>query len=491
MLKCLFPKISTHRTEVESMMVIIKTFTTPGGKYVYDRETNSLLSVSDEEYVACKRVEMDIADDNDWHLLKRYTDQGYLQESCLKEIEHPATPYMSMYLENHVAYMTLQIVQSCNLRCSYCFYGGNYIQRSHSHKTMSLETIKSSIDFAMKHSRSVNELVLGFYGGEPLLAIDNIKKCVEYINNAYAGKQVRYTITTNGTLINSQIVQFLEKHNFDVFISLDGPKELHNANRVFADGKGSFDKIMSNVSFIRDNFPVYYKKVGFITTVAPNIELSCINNFYAAETVLAENNAMVNTINFFSTNESVIYDDMYYCTYNYETMKLLLSHIGMYSHSKTSKIYERFILDLEKFWKLLSGSTLTNKSHPGGPCLPGVSRPFIAVDGTIYPCERVSESTEAMKIGHVNTGFDLKKILAILNVGKLTESACKICWNFHGCGLCAAACDKDGTLSRDERLKNCRIAKQITIEKLLCICLLTENGYDFMTRTTIRKVGFK
>jgi len=461
--------------------IIIKTFTTPKSNYIYDRETNSILPVTLDEFEVCKKIEDGTASIDDLEYLKHYINIGYLKETQLKEIEHPSSSMMPSYLKNHINHITLQVTQDCNLRCSYCAYGGDYTQRTHDDKSMSLDIMKQSIDFVMRHSRKSKELIVSFYGGEPMLAIDSIKECVSYISNNYLGKQIKYAITTNGTLFELDAITFLEENEFDIHISLDGPEKLHNVNRRFSNGEGSFDKIISNISRIKNDFPGFYKKIGFMTTVAPNVDLSCINDFYAADLILKENNTMVNTINAYGSKEEVVYDDMYFISYTYEVMKVLLSNIGIYT-GDTSKLYDRYMSDLEKTWKNLSKSILTEKAHPGGPCLPGITRLFIAVDGTIYPCERVSETTQGMKIGDIYTGFDMEKVLNILNIGKITEDACKVCWNFFECRLCVAACDKDGSFSKEERLKNCESAKQIALNKYLNICMLLENGYNFETQ---------
>ena len=124
------------------MAVVIKTLKTPGGHYVYDRETNSHLYVTEEEFVACQQVEKEEAQVADLQVLKRYVSQGYFAESRLRKITHPDAPHMTHLLETRMAQLVIQVGQSCNLRCHYCVYGGNYDnQRTHSDKAMSLDTI--------------------------------------------------------------------------------------------------------------------------------------------------------------------------------------------------------------------------------------------------------------------------------------------------------------------------------------------------------------
>lgn len=462
------------------MDIIIKTFSTPGGNYVYDRETNALLSVNDKEFAACQRVEAGTDTEDDQTLLQRYKDQGYFKESRLTKIEHPATPYLRHQLENNINQLTIQVCRTCNLRCAYCSYGGNYHhQRTHSNETMPLDMMKKCADFLMTRSHSIEEVFIGLYGGESLLAFGNIKKLVTYIKETYKGRKVTYSVTTNGTIFNDDILQFMQDNNFNVGISFDGPKELHDKNRKYASGKGSYDDIMANMTMIKEKYPEFFKRIRFITTVAPGVDFACINEFYTAEDILAENGASANSVNTMGAKTAVEYDDKYIIAYKYQLMKCLLAEMGLYSKGKTSRLFADSMYDLKRTYAYLGNIKLKSKSHPAGPCIPGVTRPFVDVHGNILPCERVGEMTDALKIGHIDTGFDLEKATAILNIGKTTAEACISCWNFSHCNLCAGHSDNgQGKLSATTRLSHCEGLKNNTLQIFKTICLLQENGAD-------------
>ena len=122
---------------------------------------------------------------------------------------------------------------------------------------------------------------------------------------------------------------------------------------------------------------------------------------------------------------------------------------------------------------------LNDKEHHGGPCIPGSQRLFVDVDGNLYPCERVSEESEVMRIGSLDEGFDYNKIYDILNFGKLTEENCKNCWAFRYCSLCAAYADDLDTLSANKKMKNCNNVRSILENQLKDYCMLNEFGYEF------------
>ena len=155
-------------------------------------------------------------------------------------------------MDNDLSQLILQVTQQCNLRCAYCAYSGIYEgHRVHQNKRMSFELAKRGIDFFIKHSREKDSIDIGFYGGEPLLEFDLLKKCTEYARGLVEGKELTFGLTTNGTLLKDEIAEYLVENDFRIGISLDGPKREHDINRRFANGKGSFDTIIQNVKRLK------------------------------------------------------------------------------------------------------------------------------------------------------------------------------------------------------------------------------------------------
>lgn len=456
---------------------------------MYDREINSILLVDESEFSAFQRIEKGKDNEDDWKLLKRYTEHGYLKESSLEEIVHPSTPLLGFYLSKQVTQLTMQVTQNCNLACAYCAYSGNYDhQRTHMNKKMSLDMMKKCADFLMGHSSNVSEVTLAFYGGEPLLEIENIKACVDYVEEKYTGRQVSYTLTTNGTLLTDEAIRFLKEKEFNLAISLDGPKDLHDRHRIFRDGRGSFDIIMQNLEHIKDSHPEFFEKINILSTVAPDADFACVHNFFNANEVLSDKKILQNTVNTFSTKDEITYEDLYVNTYKFENLKVLLAALGCYSKDKTSNLFASNLVAAEKLHGGIARIGIVKACHPSGPCVPSM-RTFINADGFIYPCERVGEQSEAVKIGHIDTGFDVKKAEAVLNIGRITEEECKTCWSFLNCGLCVAACEGEKEFSRERRLKNCALTKRNTEDTLRTVCLLLENGYDFELEATPKRKG--
>ncbi len=137
----------------------------------------------------------------------------------------------------------LHVAHDCNLRCEYCFAGTGAFGGSRT--MMDLETGKKGIDFVLKSSGHRDHCEVDFFGGEPLLNFGLVKALVEYGKKVGAeqGKTIKFTLTTNGVLLNGKIQEFLEQEEISVVLSLDGRPEVHDRMRPYADGRGSYDKV--------------------------------------------------------------------------------------------------------------------------------------------------------------------------------------------------------------------------------------------------------
>ena len=140
--------------------------------------------------------------------------------------------------------LCLHVAHTCNLNCAYCFASqGKY----HGERAlMSFETGKRALDFLMDHSGTRRNLEVDFFGGEPLMNWDVVKRLVAYARSVEAerGKHFRFTLTTNGVLIDEDVISFACREMDKVVLSLDGRREIHDALRVDCAGNGSYDRIV-------------------------------------------------------------------------------------------------------------------------------------------------------------------------------------------------------------------------------------------------------
>lgn len=461
---------------------VYKCFKVNENYYMYDREQNDIVNISKKEYDLLKEINSEEIFEKYQALFKPYLEKGFLKKTALTQIEHPYTHRIQELTTNRLTQLVLQVTQDCNLRCSYCFYGeGNYMNRTHNHKRMSFEQAKEGIDYLLSHSKALETVYLSFYGGEPLLCIDLIKQCIAYINTRVEGKQIYYNLTTNGTLLTDEIIQFLMKHNISIMISLDGNKEIHDMNRKYASGKGSFETIMENIKYIREEYPEYVEKISFNTVLAPKNDLQCVTNFFDTDEIIGDSLVSTGVVSdVYTNNDYSNYSEKFSITNSYGLFKRYLAETGRLDKQYTSQLYKGRIISLQRLYKQLYSQNGGYKvGHPGGPCLPGVRRIFVNVDGTMYPCERVSEKSKVMTIGNLKEGIDLEKVKALINVGQLTQEECLKCWAFHYCTTCGAYADDIDVFSKERKLRHCEYVKNNVLEDFMDFCMLKDFNYDF------------
>ena len=146
--------------------------------------------------------------------------------------------------DNIIKAMCLHVAHDCNLKCKYCFAAqGNFHGEA---SLMDLETGKKALEFLAKNSGNRKNLEVDFFGGEPLMNFDVVKELVYYgrdLEKIY-NKNFRFTITTNGVLLDDKKIDFINEHMDNVVLSLDGRREINDAIRPTLNDKGSFDIIV-------------------------------------------------------------------------------------------------------------------------------------------------------------------------------------------------------------------------------------------------------
>jgi len=443
------------------MKPLISLHQTPNGYYFFDANKDEVVSINKESYdylsVLCSDdVNVPVMPE-ELHELK---EQGYLKvESAVEKVQHAYTEHLDTFLRRKISKITLQLTQDCNLRCKYCIYSEEHseMQRTHSNKKMSWETAKKALDFLKEHSIDSTKINIGFYGGEPLLEFDLMKQIITYCNKSFVGKKLTYNITSNGTILTDEIIMFLKEHDISLMISLDGPKEINDINRVFADGSGTFDTIAKKVNRIKEIAPDYSDKLQISMVMDPQNDYDCINEIHLEGSDFRKLNISASLIDNEYGGERLQFSSQYIWKMEYQNFLALLSYYRRYLKDSVLPISNSWIAQvLDENSKTANGAALQQTDVPSGPCIPGQLRLFVNVDGSFFPCERVSEKSSAMYIGSLKDGFNLKNAQDILNIGKLTENECKKCWCFRYCGMCVKKADStSGELSAEVKLSFC------------------------------------
>lgn len=186
---------------------------------------------------------------------KNYTDKEYEEALCeVEQLKQEGRLFTEDIYENYildfkkretvVKALCLHIAHDCNLACRYCFAEeGEYKGRR---ALMSYEVGKKALDFLMDHSGSRRNLEVDFFGGEPLMNFEVVKQLVAYGREQEKArdKKFRFTLTTNGVLLNDEVMEFANKEMSNVVLSIDGRKEVNDFMRPFRNGSGSYDRIL-------------------------------------------------------------------------------------------------------------------------------------------------------------------------------------------------------------------------------------------------------
>jgi uncharacterized protein len=165
-------------------------------------------------------------------------------------VEKPQLPASSFPLQRVVLHVTNQ----CNLACGYCYeYSGDKISETQGKpKYMDAAVSEAAIDMLIKESAERPSVHVTFFGGETLLNFPVLRQTVAYAKtkSAEAGKSVEFSLTTNATLLNEEIVEFLAEHRVGVTVSIDGDRELNDKMRIFHDGRGSYDVMVPKIKML-------------------------------------------------------------------------------------------------------------------------------------------------------------------------------------------------------------------------------------------------
>jgi uncharacterized protein len=150
--------------------------------------------------------------------------------------------------------VVLNVNTGCNLSCTYC-YKEDLATPSAGEK-MALETAVASIEMLLRQSPDQARYNIVFFGGEPLSNLALIREVVDYAEQRFgeAGKRVDFSLTTNATLLNEKVIDYLDSHRFGIAVSIDGPKAIHDRNRITVGGQGTYETVARKVGLLLSRY---------------------------------------------------------------------------------------------------------------------------------------------------------------------------------------------------------------------------------------------
>ena len=370
-------------------------------------------------------------------LIKNYTKEQ-IEEAYdeIKSLKEEGLLFTEDTYQNHPSFVNrkkvvkalcLHVSHDCNLKCKYCFasqgdFGGEK-------EMMSFEVGKKAIDYLIANSGNRRNLEIDFFGGEPLMNFDVVKQLVAYGREVEKAnnKNIRFTITTNGILLDDDKIDYINEHMHNVVLSLDGRREVNDNMRPTVNDKGSYDVIMPKFKKLVDKRPKdkYYYIRGTFTR----------DNLDFSEDVLHFANEGFNL----TSVEPVVGDESNPYALREEDMERVFAE-----YEKLAKKYAKRKLEGEDFTFFHFVVDLNQ-----GPCVIkritgcGAGNEYLAVtpNGDIYPCHQFVGNDD-FKLANI---LDEEVIIPeeISNMFRdahvYSKEDCKTCWNkFYCSGGCHA-----------------------------------------------------
>ena len=322
--------------------------------------------------------------------------------------------------------ITFIVTKECQLACKYCYLVGK-----NSKERMSFDVAKQAIDYMLSNKKLFPEksVIFDFIGGEPFLEIELIDKICDYIKIALYEKghdwfnSYRFSFSTNGLMYNDPRVQkYIEKNrqHLSIGITIDGTREKHDLNRVYKNGKGSYDDVVKNIPLWLKQFPNASTKVTISSEDIPYIKDSVLHLYELGIT---------------EVNINCVFEDVWKANDDkrFEEQLIQLADAIIDNNLYKNYVCSFFLKDI--------GRPLDCTLQNGNWC--GAGR-MLAIDaqGNFYPCTRFAQyslrSKTALIIGNIREGIDTNKLRPFLTLDRCTQSSeeCITCEVAEGCAWC-------------------------------------------------------
>ncbi|MDX2269320.1 MAG: quinohemoprotein amine dehydrogenase maturation protein [Bryobacter sp.] len=323
--------------------------------------------------------------------------------------------------------LVINLTNQCNLSCQYCYeYGEDKVATPDGKpKFMEWETAQQSVDFLLREAKGRKSAHITFFGGETLMNFPLLKQVVDYADaeGQRAGMALDYSLTTNATLLRPEIVEYLAEKRIGVTVSMDGPPELNDKLRVFANGKGSYDVIAPKVKELLKRHQT--------RPIAARVTLT---------------RGVTDVIRIFRH----LKDEIGFHEVGFAPVTSSPDRLYAIDAPGLDGVLEQFTQLAEEYRDYALANKLhgfsnvsdtlselhqgVSKSHP---CGAGLGLLGVGPSGDISPCHRFVDSDEH-KLGHISTGIDREKQTQFLSTGHIgAKYDCHTCWARP---VCAGGC---------------------------------------------------
>lgn len=444
-----------HKFKAKDVCILLDT--NSGGVHVIDDVTFDLLDHAEPPFEKeCPKNVMDILKENytEEEIKEAYADILELYDNKLLYSDDVYGDYSKTVVESPIKAMCLHISHDCNLRCKYCFASTGDFGKGR--KLMPFEVGKAAIDFLLEKSVGRENLEVDFFGGEPLMNFDVVKQIVEYARSKEEEyhKNFRFTITTNGMLLDDDTIDYINKEMYNVVLSIDGRKEVNDRMRVRVDGSGCYDRILPKFKKLVDGRgdKEYYVR-GTYTKYNLDFSEDVMHLYEAGFDEISVEPVIESPEEAYAITEEDL--DQIYAEYD-----KLVDRIGAIRKSGKHINFFHFMIDLDQ-----------------GPCVIkrlrgcGSGNEYVSItpDGDIYPCHQFVGHDE-YKMGNIEEGTfnnDIKKEFAGCHV--YSKPACQECWaRFY----CSGGCNANNFVFNGDIHKAYELSCKIQRKRIECAILM-------------------
>lgn len=427
---------------VDDMQQSVICTSKKGNWYLYD-DQYSLSMLIHPELAKTQNVLMN----SDSYYVKKYEylkKHGFFLESKIVDFETKLSKEKVEKCLIQTPQILFEVTDMCNLNCVYCALGELYEWgENRNSKRIDIDAAIKLLKhiFLLKLQNEQYELTISFYGGEPLLNFDFIKRiiCVVQDLNIEKKMNIRYSMTTNAVLIDNYI-DYLVCNNFNILVSLDG-NERNNSYRIFRkSNKNSFDKIISNLDMIQRRYPVFFEKnISFNAVLHDRNSVKDVyefiyNRYHKIPQVSELNNVEIN-----SSKRDVL-EKMFHSVRESESEYIEDTNC-LFPHNKQTLFHE-----LSNFLRYFSVNSYVldatlflfcdHRYYPACTCFPFSKKIFLTTNNTLLPCERINYKYSLGSVDQ-DVEIDVEKIIEQYSVyyNNLVKM-CKSCYLYRFCGIC-------------------------------------------------------
>jgi uncharacterized protein len=415
-----------NRISDKSNFNSVYTYIVDNNYYFYDANTGTLLKsnkltnliLNYMKTISVDEIIKKLKGTYDLDLINEKIDEinVFCDKGLFSEYKFFVDDIEKMRNKENYSNLWLNISHNCNLRCVYCYgHGGNYRMNT---SLMTVENAKKYIDYWFERfNKESKRATVTFFGGEPLMNFETLKFSIDYIKNILKSYNVKinFTLTTNGTIMNDEIIKLFKENRINPLISIDGGKIIQDNNRPYNSGKGSFNDIKKNIKKLKKHYNNLGARLTLTKKYTKNLKEAVIDLWEMGFTRVRYDIVSLDD------KEIVLDED------DFEDLKNQIDDLASIFYEGLNTDKKRI---LSNFYKPIQYIKENNSSV--GCTLYGNTGIIFTPEGNMYKCQRLVDN-EDYCVGNINNGIDWNKNNNIMNV-KIPDK-CRNCFIKKTCNL--------------------------------------------------------